>query len=160
MKERVENKLGFNFSLSDNNITAIYDLCRYSFEGITKKPSPWCALFSDEDFKVLEYIGDLRHYYRNGYGSLHYSKVLGQIPLTDLLRNFEQAKNGTGKKIVSYFTHATMMDMIVVALNLYKDANPLKGSHRNITRKWRTTFTSTFSSNLVAVLNRYKVNKY
>lgn len=155
MKERLERKLGLNFTFSDEDITAMYDLCRYTWDGIGNTPSPWCAVFSIEDLQVLEYIDDLRHYYRNSYGVSQYSKKFGQIPLADLLRNFEQAKKGKGKKIVSYFTHASMMDMILVVLNLNKDENPLMGAYRDIHRKMRTTFLTTFSSNLIAVLNRY-----
>ncbi|KAJ8731978.1 hypothetical protein PYW08_014708 [Mythimna loreyi] len=154
MKERIVRKLGLNFTFSNQDITAIYDLCRYTWNGISNKPCPWCAVFSTEDLQVLEYIDDLRHYYRNGYGVSQYSKRFGQLPLADLLRKFEQVKNGKGKKIVSYFTHATMMDMILVVLNLYKDTKPLMGAHKDINRKWRTSFLSTFTSNMIAVLNR------
>ncbi|KAJ8732802.1 hypothetical protein PYW07_015401 [Mythimna separata] len=153
MKERIERKLGLNFTFSNEDITGIYDLCRYTWDGISDKPSPWCAIFSVEDLHVLEYIDDIRHYYRNGYGVSQYSQKFGQVPLADLLRKLEQAKNGKGKKIVSYFTHATMMDMILVALNLYNDTNPLMGAHRDINRKW-TSLLSTFASNMIAVLNR------
>ncbi|KAJ8732803.1 hypothetical protein PYW07_015402 [Mythimna separata] len=162
-KERIERKLGLNFTFSNQDITAIYDLCRYTWDGISDKPSPWCAIFSAEDLQVLEFIDDLRHYYRNAYGVSQYSKIFGQMPLADLMRKFEEAKNGKGKKIVSYFTHATMMDMILVVLNLYKDANPLVGAHRDMNRKWRTTFLSTFASNMIAVLNKcskYGQNEY
>ncbi|KAF9412916.1 hypothetical protein HW555_008695 [Spodoptera exigua] len=154
MRERVAKNLGLNFVPSSDNITAIYDLCRYSWNGILHQPSPWCAVFTAEDLKILEYVGDLRHYYRNGYGASQFSNTLGQLPLSDLLRNFEQSKRGNGKKIVSYFTHATMMDMIVVVLNLYRDPTPLLGSYRDLNRQYRSTFLSTFSSNLIAVLNR------
>ncbi|CAH1644365.1 unnamed protein product [Spodoptera littoralis] len=154
MRERVANNLGFNFIPSNDNITAMYDLCRYSWNGLLHKPSPWCAVFTTEDLKILEYVGDLRHYYRNSYGAIKFSNVLGKLPMTDLFRNFELAKRGNGKKIVSYFTHATMMDMLAVVLNLYKDPTPLMGSHRNVDRRYRSSFLSTFGSNLIAVLNR------
>ena len=157
MKERIERKLGLNFTLLNDDITAMYDLCRYSWHGITNTPSPWCAVFSAEDLKVLEYIDDLRHYYRNSYGISQFSKLFGQIPLADLLRTFKQVKHGNGKKIVSYVTHATMMDMILVVLNLYKDAKPLMGAYRDLNRRWRTSFISSFSSNLIAALYRYVV---
>ncbi|PZC76916.1 hypothetical protein B5X24_HaOG204013 [Helicoverpa armigera] len=154
MKERLLRKLGLDVDLTSNNITAIYDLCRYSWEGINNKPSPWCALFTEEDLQVLEYIGDIRHYYRNGYGASKYTKILGQIPLSDMLTKFEEAKRGRGKTLVTYVTHATMLDMILVALNLHNDTNPLMGTHRNIYRKWRSTFLSPFANNLIGVLYR------
>ena len=30
--------------------------------------SPWCAALSETDLLVLEYIRDLKHYYKDGYG--------------------------------------------------------------------------------------------
>ncbi|XP_022816239.1 multiple inositol polyphosphate phosphatase 1-like [Spodoptera litura] len=154
MRERVAKNLGFNFIPSNGNITAMYDLCRYSWNGLLHKPSPWCAVFTTEDFKILEYVGDLRHYYRNSYGVIKFSNVLGKLPMADLFRNFELAKRGNGRKIVSYFTHATMIDMLAVVFNLYKDPTPLMGSYRNVDRRYRSSFLSTFGSNLIAVLNR------
>ncbi|KAJ8731980.1 hypothetical protein PYW08_014710 [Mythimna loreyi] len=158
IKERIHRKLGLNFTFSNQDITAIYDLCRYTWVGISNKPSPLCAVFSNEDLEVLKFIDDLRHYYHSGYGVSQYSQRLGQIPMADLLRKFQQAKNGKGKKIVSYLTHATMLDMILVALNLNKDTKPLTGAHRDLNRKWSSLY-STFSGNMIAVLNRCSNNK-
>lgn len=115
--------------------------------------SPWCALFTTEDLKVLEYYGDLRHYYRNGYGN-KINPRLGQIPLVDLLKTFQQAVDGKGKKIVAYFTHATMIDMVYTALDLFKDNDPLTSAQRNSDRKWRTSKWTTFGANLFVVLNK------
>lgn len=154
MKARLEKKLGLNFTLTNKNIVAMYDLCRYTSDGIKRKNSPWCAIFSEQDLKILEYIADLEHYYRNGYGASQYSKIFGGTLLADLLIKLQEAKNGRGKKIVVYNSHSTMMDMVVVALNLFKDTNPLTGTHRDVNRKYRSTFVSTFGVNMVAVLNR------
>ncbi|KAG6446409.1 multiple inositol polyphosphate phosphatase 1 [Manduca sexta] len=149
-KDRIQRRLGIDYILTNDNITSLYDICRYTS---SDKMSPWCAMFTTEDLKVLEYIGDLRHYYRNGYGN-SINQVLGQIPLTDLLKSFQLAKAGNGKKIVSYFTHATMIDMVYTSLNLFKDDIPLTAAHRSPERKWRSSKFSVFSANLMAVLNR------
>ncbi|XP_075971142.1 multiple inositol polyphosphate phosphatase 1-like [Anticarsia gemmatalis] len=153
-KYNIESKLGDR--TTNDDIVALYDLCRYLWDGINKIASPWCALFTTKDLEVLEYTGDLMHYYRNGYGT-KYSKAFGEIILADMLRNFESTKRHKGKKIISYFAHATSIDTILVALNLFKDANHLTGAYRNSDRKWRTTKLSTFGANLIAVLNKCKV---
>lgn len=144
--------------MTNENITSLYDLCRYTTSGIHNTLSPWCALFTTEDIKVLEYIGDLRHYYRNSYGT-PVNKIFGRIPLTDLLETFIKAKNGNGKQFTLYFTHATMMDMVYVALGLFKDEVPLTAEFRNDTRKWRSSKSSAFASNLMVTLNRYALFK-
>ncbi|XP_004931927.1 multiple inositol polyphosphate phosphatase 1 isoform X1 [Bombyx mori] len=151
-KDRIQRRLGIDYPLTNENISALYDLCRYTWSS-KDKMSPWCALFTTEDLKVLEYAGDLKHYYRNGYGN-SINAHLGQIPLSDLFKSFQLAKDGKGKKIIAYFTHATMMDMLYTALNLFKDDVELTGSLRNPDRKWRTSKLSIFGANMFAVLSR------
>lgn len=134
-------------------MTALYDLCRYTWSEIGNKPSPWCALFTSEDLQVLEYLEDLKHYYRSGYGT-PMNKIFGHIPLKDLLKGFQEAKAGTGKKITAYFSHGTAVDMTITALGIFKDEKPLTGAKRNRNRKWRSSKLSSFSANIMAVLSK------
>lgn len=150
--------MGIDKKLSNENITTLYDLCRYFWSGIENKFSPWCAIFTTGDLKVLEYIEDLEHYYKYGYGS-PITELLAQVPMTDLFNNFQSAKEGKGKKFVAYFSDSPMINMACTALKLYKDKDPLTGSRRDPKRKWRTSTLSAFSANLVAVLNRYIDNE-
>lgn len=148
----MQRRLGID-SLSDAGIKSLYDLCRLAWSGIENKFSPWCALFTTEDLRVLEYVGDLEHYYRSGYGT-SINAILGRIPLADLFKNFQAAKAGTGLNLAVYFSDSSTLDMVCTALNLFKDESPLSGAKRNPKRKWRTSKLSVFSANLVAVLNR------
>ncbi|CAH0728799.1 unnamed protein product, partial [Brenthis ino] len=152
-KERIQKKIGVDYNLTNAQIIALYDLCRYTWSGIDNKESPWCALFSLEDLKVMEYHGDLRHYYRNGPGSSinHY---FGQVVLADLYQIFSNAKKGEVKKLTAYFTHATVMDMAYTALGWYNDKMPLTSAFRDPNRKWRSSKLSVFAGNLIAVLHR------
>ena len=151
--DRIQRRLGISYQLTDTNITALWDLCRYTSSGLTGTLSPWCALFTTEDLKALEYIADLRHFYRSGYGT-SINELFGQITLTDLLKSFQDVKSGKGKKITTYVSHATMMDMVYTALKLFKDDDPLTGSVRNPNRKWRSSKLAVFSANLMIVLNK------
>lgn len=152
-KDRIQRRLGIDNELTNENITALYDLCRFTWSGLNNNISPWCALFTTGDLQVMEYIGDIKHYYKNGYGT-PMNELLGQIPMADLLTKFQEAKSGNGKKIVTYFTHATMLDMVYTSLKLFKDDKPLLGSIRNHDRKWRSSKFSTFAANLIVELNR------
>ncbi|XP_023934980.2 multiple inositol polyphosphate phosphatase 1 [Bicyclus anynana] len=152
-KDRIQRRSGIEYSLTDENVTALYDLCRYTWSAVDRKSSPWCALFTKDDLEVLEYEQDLRHYYRNSYGTA-VNEVFGKVPLGDLFTNFESVTKGGGNKIVAYVTHSTMLDQMYTALGLFKDSNPLTGANRDRDRKWRTSKISVFSANLVAVLNR------
>lgn len=154
MRDRIRRRVGVDYAASDENITALYDWCRYTWSEIDNKLSPWCAVFTTDDLKVLEYADDLNHYYKNGYGS-PLNQQLGQIPLADLLKHFQEAKEGKGKNIVTYFTDASMIEMVYTSLNLFKDDRPLTGASKNPKRKWRNSKFSSFSSNLLATLNRF-----
>ncbi|XP_038210399.1 multiple inositol polyphosphate phosphatase 1-like [Zerene cesonia] len=160
-KKRIENRVGVE--LTNDNITGLYDLCRYAWSAIDNKPSPWCALFSMKDLEVMEYAGDLRHYYRNGFGN-QLNVLMGEIVISDLYKKFIHAKDNRGVKIVAYFSHATMLDMVVSALGVFNDKMPLTGTFRNVNRKWRSSKVSAFAANLIAVLYRcgnvYKVGFY
>jgi multiple inositol-polyphosphate phosphatase / 2,3-bisphosphoglycerate 3-phosphatase len=153
MKDRIQRRAGLDTPLTDDNVTALYDLCRYTWSGIEGKSSPWCALFISEDLQILEYIEDLKQYYRNGYGT-PMNELFGRITLVDLLKSFQQAKLGGGKKITAYFSQSTAIDMTLSALGLFKDKEPLSGSKRNKDRKWRSCKQSTFSSNIMSVLSK------
>ena len=45
--------------------------CRYDlaeFPDVWDHVSPWCAVFSEENLKILEFTDDLSYYYKDGYG--------------------------------------------------------------------------------------------
>jgi len=64
----VTNRLGFQYNMSSDDIVLIYDICRYQKAWNLEQISPWCAAFSVDDLKVLEYAEDLDTYYKKGYG--------------------------------------------------------------------------------------------
>ena len=43
-----------------------YDLAE--FPDVWAHVSPWCAVFSEENLKILEFTDDLSFYYKDGYG--------------------------------------------------------------------------------------------
>ncbi|KAL4706577.1 hypothetical protein ACJJTC_015775 [Scirpophaga incertulas] len=157
VKDRIQRRTGLDIKLTNDNITALYDLCRYTWSGIDYKPSPWCALFTSEDLQVLEYIEDLKRYYRNSYGT-PMNELLGRVVLADLLKSFERAKLGEGRKITAYFGQSTSLDMTLSALGLFKDKVPLTGGKRIKNRKWRSCKLSAFSSNLMTILSKCDVD--
>ncbi|CAG9785009.1 unnamed protein product [Diatraea saccharalis] len=157
MKDRVERRTGLDFKLTDENVTALYDLCRFTWSGINGIASPWCALFTSEDLQVLEYVEDLNQYYKNGHGSPT-NVLFGRIILTDLLKTFQRSKAGEGKKITTYFGQSTAIDMALSSLGLFKDKEYLRSSKRNRDRKWKSYKMSSFSANIMAVLSRCNLN--
>lgn len=157
VQNAVQRKLGIPSRLSPDDIYSFYEICRFYRSWTQNLKSPWCAVFSDEDLAVLEYRDDVRHYHRNGYGSW-VNVNLGHLPMKNLYESFEAAVEGRGKKITSYFSHDTMMEMVWCALGIYKDDFELQGGRRELNRLWRTSYIGAFSVNLIAVLNKCTVS--
>ncbi|XP_053609464.1 multiple inositol polyphosphate phosphatase 1-like [Plodia interpunctella] len=152
VQSRVQNRLGLITQLTAEDVYSFYEICRFYRSWTDTLKSPWCAAFTDEDLVVLEYRDDVRHYYRNGYGSW-VNGNLGGIVVKDLYDNFASIVNGTGRSWVSYFTHDTMLEMAYCALGLFKDNFIIEGSYRNPNRLWKTSNIACFSVNIIAVLN-------
>ncbi|XP_039753311.1 multiple inositol polyphosphate phosphatase 1-like [Pararge aegeria] len=152
VQENVQRRTGINIQLKPTSIMGMYDLCRFYRSYSALKRSPWCAVFSDHDLEILEYVEDLRHYFRNGFGD-SLNPQTGAAGLKDLYEKFYASKSGH-KSFTAYFTHDTMVDMIYSAMGLYEDYPKLSGFERIKDRKWRTSFLTPFAANFVAVLHR------
>ena len=54
-----------------NSIKSYPNILRYDlaeFPDVRDHVSPWCALFSEDNLKILEFTDDLSFYYKDGYG--------------------------------------------------------------------------------------------
>lgn len=53
------------------NVDVFNLLAMCPFESVAKEAlSPFCSMFTEDDFRAFEYTGDLEKYYRTGYVSL------------------------------------------------------------------------------------------
>ncbi|XP_043406926.1 multiple inositol polyphosphate phosphatase 1 isoform X2 [Chelonia mydas] len=71
-----------------------------SFElAIKNVNSPWCSLFNEDDAKVLEYLNDLKQYWKRGYGydiNSRSSCILFQDIFKHLDKAIAESKRGVG----------------------------------------------------------------
>ncbi|XP_023953828.1 multiple inositol polyphosphate phosphatase 1 [Bicyclus anynana] len=153
IRDRVQAKMFVDYKISSREVFTLYELCRFERSWDPKLRSPWCSFFTDQDLVVLEYRDDIRHYYRNGYGS-QINLDLGAQAMKNLYETFVAASKSEQTTMVSYFTHDTMLEMVYCALGLFRDREPLKGSTRKANRLWRSTEFTAFASNFIAVLYR------
>lgn len=77
----------FDIRIFLDMIDAMYDACRYQKAWSVTELSPWCAVFSKEELRVLEYREDLDYYYKAGYGR-DINTRLGCPLLHDMMRHF------------------------------------------------------------------------
>lgn len=63
------NSVAPGANLLPQDIPHLMPLC--AFETVaTEKKSPFCAIFTQEEFQNFEYYADLEKYYRTGYASI------------------------------------------------------------------------------------------
>ncbi|KDR19047.1 multiple inositol polyphosphate phosphatase 1-like isoform X3 [Zootermopsis nevadensis] len=149
----VSSRLGFDKTLDIDDINLIYSACRYDKAWHLDKVSPWCAAFTDDDLKVLEYREDLELYYSTGYGN-DLNKKVGCPPVKDFLDRFSDIEKGNAQPAgVLYFTHHEMILLLLTSLGFDKDQQPLtsKNYDQMSNRQWRSSVISPFAANLAAV---------
>ncbi|XP_053244600.1 multiple inositol polyphosphate phosphatase 1 isoform X1 [Podarcis raffonei] len=162
MKE-VVGKIANTLCLPVNDLNA--DLVQVafftcSFElAIKNISSPWCSLFSEEDAKVLEYLNDLKQYWKRAYGYPINSRS-SCILMQDIFKHLDQAvtESKSSKPISSpvilQFGHAETLQPLLALMGYFKDEEPLKANnyHRQMHRKFRSGRIVPYAANLLFVL--------
>lgn len=78
-------------TFSDDEVYAMQEMC--GFETIAKGSSPWCEVFTEDEWESFEYARDVLHYYRAGPGN-PYGQSMGFLWLNataNLLREGAEA---------------------------------------------------------------------
>ena len=65
-----------NIKFSNVDIFSMQEMC--GFETIVRGSSPWCDVFSEDDWDAFEYARDVIHYYRAGPGT-PYAGTMGWL---------------------------------------------------------------------------------
>ncbi|KAG7210188.1 hypothetical protein KM043_011745 [Ampulex compressa] len=151
----VSQRLGYLYDISKGSILTMYDMCRYEKAWSVTKLSPWCAIFSKQELRLLEYREDLEYYYKAGYGR-EINGQLGCILLKDMVNHFwrvERDESASEPKGVFYFSDAVSLLNLLTAMGINQDDVLLRAYNYNAMakRQWRTSFISPFVGNLIAV---------
>ncbi|CAL1543260.1 unnamed protein product [Lymnaea stagnalis] len=164
---KINNKIHEKLGLKENilttaNVRLIYLVCGY--ETAVYKHSPWCSLLDEKDMEVLEYLGDLKHYYKNSYGYNitcdQSCPLIAEIFLTmdEVITEIENgdSEDETNGYIVGQFAfgHAETLGPLYCGLDLFKDPTPLTAENHNTQKdyKFRTSEILPFSANLMFIL--------
>lgn len=155
MARQVFRRLGFKYNLEMTVIQDMYDMCRFDKAWQVDQPSPWCAAFTKDHLKLLEYAEDLKEYYTAGYGN-RLTENIGCGPVQDMYRKFEKTAQEypDGNRVTALFSHAATMEAVFTTLGIAKDYSALAADNyrRQQRRLWRMSQMNPFSSNLAAVL--------
>ncbi|NXE42816.1 MINP1 phosphatase, partial [Ptilorrhoa leucosticta] len=121
--------------------------------------SPWCSLFSEEDAKVLEYLNDLKQYWKRGYGydiNSRSSCILFQDIFQHLDKAVEESKSSKpiSSPLIVQVGHAETLQPLLALMGYFKDDEPLLANNyaRHAQRKFRSGRIVPYAANLVFVL--------
>ncbi|XP_064320623.1 multiple inositol polyphosphate phosphatase 1 [Phalacrocorax carbo] len=132
--------------------------CSYEL-AIKNVTSPWCSLFSEEDAKVLEYLNDLKQYWKRGYGydiNSRSSCILLQDIFQHLDKAVEESKSSKpiSSPLIVQVGHAETLQPLLALMGFFKDDEPLRANNyvRQMHRKFRSGRIVPYAANLVFVL--------
>ncbi|KAI5238030.1 phosphoglycerate mutase-like protein [Aureobasidium subglaciale] len=123
-------KLKLNF----HDIHAMESFC--GFDLMVRGSSPWCNVFTHDEWRDLEYARDLSQYYRHGPGN-KYSATRG-FPFLNATTNLLSAGTSTGSLFLS-FTHDNNILDLLSALDLFPTSGELPTDHAPEDRSWKTS---------------------
>lgn len=102
LRKEVSDRLSLQRVLNETEIKLMFDMCRYEKAWYIDDQSTWCASFTKQNFKVLEYAEDLMYYYEAGHGITLNAKM-GCMPVKDWLTRFEKIVKGVYKNFKKFF---------------------------------------------------------
>ncbi|NXN31942.1 MINP1 phosphatase, partial [Nycticryphes semicollaris] len=157
--EKVANALCLPVEeLNADLVQVAFLTCSYEL-AIKNVTSPWCSLFSEEDAKVLEYLNDLKQYWKRGYGydiNSRSSCILFQDIFQHLDKAVEESKSSKpiSSPLIVQVGHAETLQPLLALMGFFKDDEPLKANNyiRQAHRKFRSGRIVPYAANLVFVL--------
>lgn len=147
--QEISLRLGYKYTLTSKQVDVMWDMCRYDQAWYLQDDSAWCAAFTPKHVDVLEYLEDLKYYYKSGPGS-DINKNIMCAAVKDMVRFLQKEDN---PKVAAYFTHASAIQLFLTALGYAKENEPLRADNffQMKYRKFRASTLSPFAANFVAV---------
>lgn len=119
--------------------------------------SSWCAVFEDADFKVLEYLSDLKLYWERSYGRKINYKMACPLyaEITDSFESFFKQGKPHG---IFRFAHTGTVIPLLTMLGLYNDSVPPRADNfdQQGNRAFRVSDVVPMSGNVAFVLYKCK----
>ncbi|XP_031558444.1 multiple inositol polyphosphate phosphatase 1-like [Actinia tenebrosa] len=153
--ERVRLKFGNSSVLTARHIVGMYVACVFE-NAVFERDNTWCSVFTEEDFEVLEYYADLKHYWKRGYGHDINHKMACNLLAVILgdIKNSLNVTSTTRKKGVFRFAHGETLQPLYCVLELFKEADHMRADNFNEKSKrlYRLSEISPFGANIAFVV--------
>ena len=158
--EKVSSKLKIGHGvLSEEYVVGMYTACIFEV-AIYERENTWCEIFDEEDLVVLDYLSDLKQYWKRGYG--YPITYKSSCPLLE--RIITSLKNATeplqeDQVYGSFmFAHGETLQPLYSLLGLFKDKEDLRADNfaKFRQRNYKTSYIAPFGANIAFVV--YKCN--
>ncbi|EFB20293.1 hypothetical protein PANDA_002314, partial [Ailuropoda melanoleuca] len=165
--QNILKKVAATLQVPVNNLNA--DLIQVAFFtcsfdlAIKGVKSPWCDVFDIDDAKVLEYLNDLKQYWKRGYGYTINSRSSCTL-FQDIFRHLDKAieqkqrSQPISSPVILQFGHAETLLPLLSLMGYFKDKEPLTAYNykEQLHRKFRSGHIVPYASNLIFVLYHCK----
>ncbi|EIW52336.1 acid phosphatase [Trametes versicolor FP-101664 SS1] len=148
------------------NVDVFNLLAMCPFESVAKEAlSPFCSMFTEDDFRAFEYTGDLEKYYRTGYGEPlgpiqgvgYVNELLARLtgtPVKDRTTHNASLEFPLDRVLYADFTHENLMVAVYAAMGLFNISRPLDPRHlpapdHPAGQKWVASRMVPFSARMV-----------
>jgi len=142
-------RTGVNMNQDELNLA--WNMCRYetAWEPLSEISSPWCAIFSEQDFSVFEFSEDLKSYYHEGSG-FEITSLMTQPLFQDVFTKLDELNTELSpNRSILNFGHSPTVNPMMVALGLFADDEQLLASDWNDKDyQWKTSTMATFATNI------------
>ncbi|THG97873.1 hypothetical protein EW026_g4210 [Hermanssonia centrifuga] len=145
--------------IKTEDIHRLLALC--PFETIAfEQPSPFCGLFTDEEFNAMEYYGDVEKYYKTGYGNSlgpvqgvgYVNELISRLtgrPVQDSTQHDPSLSFPLGRTLYADFTHENLMVAVFSAMGLFNFSEGLNPKKMDENRGWVASRMVPFSARMV-----------
>lgn len=154
--QKVSNKLNIDSAdLSEEFIVGMYTACTFEV-AIHGRENTWCELFDEEDLLVLDYMSDLKHYWKRGYGYQITYKI--SCPLLERiitsLKNATELSPEDRMRGAFMFAHGETLQPLYALLDMFKDHEELRANNflKHLGRKYKVSYIAPFGANIAFVL--------
>jgi len=118
MLARVSKRAGVEMDTA--RLQLVWDICRYERAWDPTKNSPWCPLFTQEDFDLYNFRLDLVFYYLRGY-AYPITAQQSQPLMADMLEAIQSSKYS----YILNLGHSDTLGPFLAALGLFNDSADL-----------------------------------
>lgn len=149
-------RLSGKYSLRREDVVEIFLMCAFGVQ-TDSADSSWCSVFKDEEFKVLEYLNDLKLYWDRSYGrKINYKMA---CPLyAEITDSFERFLKKGKPRGIFRFAHTGTVIPLLTMLGLYNDSVPPRADNFNeqANRAFRISDVVPMSANVAFVFYNCK----